>query len=145
MKKDLLNIWFTVFLLLLFGTAAISALEFSRLAQFFPLYVSGAGTAFCGIYLILLIVRYKRDNCAEEERISFLKPLTYIGWIVGYIGLIYLAGMLIATTVFLFAFLLLESKMTWIRSALSVVCVLLLISAASALLGVYWPTNLLGI
>ncbi|WP_353625755.1 tripartite tricarboxylate transporter TctB family protein [Bacillus sp. JCM 19041] len=123
----------------------MSALEFSRLAQFFPLYVSVAGTGFCGIYLILLIVRYKRESRAEEERLSFLKPLSYIGWIVGYIGLIYIAGMLIATTVFLFAFLLLESNMTWIRSAVSVVCVLVLISAASALLGVYWPTNLLGI
>lgn len=103
MNKDILNIIFTLFLCIVFGSAAILALGFSRLAQFFPLYVSVAGTILSIIYLIVLLIHYNK-NRTEHERISFIKPLRYIGWIVGYIGVIYVFGMFIATSLFILSF-----------------------------------------
>ncbi|GAF21925.1 MULTISPECIES: tripartite tricarboxylate transporter TctB family protein [Shouchella] len=143
MNKDILNIIFTLFLCIVFGSAAILALGFSRLAQFFPLYVSVAGTILSIIYLIVLLIHYNK-NRTEHERISFIKPLRYIGWIVGYIGVIYVFGMFIATSLFILSFLLIETTMVWWKTIISVVCVLVAISTASSLLGVYWPTNILG-
>lgn len=60
MNKDILNIIFTLFLCIVFGSAAILALGFSRLAQFFPLYVSVAGTILSIIYLIVLLIHYNK-------------------------------------------------------------------------------------
>ncbi|MBU8596124.1 hypothetical protein CHH78_06370 [Shouchella clausii] len=146
MTKDLLNIGFTSFLMLVFGFAVFGALQFSRLAQFFPLYVSVAGTVCTAIYLVVLIIRYRKENAPSSRvAVSIVRPLRYIAWLLGYIAFIYLVGMLIATSLFLVAFLMVESKMPFIKTALSVAIVLIGISAASSLLGVYWPTNLLGL
>ncbi|ALA52232.1 tripartite tricarboxylate transporter TctB family protein [Shouchella clausii] len=146
MTKDLLNIGFTSFLMLVFGFAVFGALQFSRLAQFFPLYVSIAGTVCTAIYLVVLIIRYRKENASSSRAVvSIARPLRYMAWLLGYIAFIYLVGMLIATSLFLVAFLMFESKMPFIKTALSVAIVLIGISAASSLLGVYWPTNLLGL
>lgn len=45
MNKDVLNLSFSAFLFLLFTLAMVEALTFSKLAQFFPLYISIAGSA----------------------------------------------------------------------------------------------------
>lgn len=146
MNKNLLDLVFTGFLFVIFSLAAVGALEFSRLAQFFPLYVSVAGAVFSGIYLLKQLIQFLRTRTEEErEIISFTKPLRYIAWFLGYIGLIYVSGLLVATAVFLFTFLIVESKMTVLKTSLSVVAVLGLVSIVSSLLGIYWPQNILGL
>ncbi|WP_059103066.1 hypothetical protein [Shouchella shacheensis] len=146
MNKDILNVLFTGFLFVLFSLAALSALEFSRLAQFFPLYVSVAGAAFSGIYFVMQLICYLRIRDEEGKNFFFFgKPFRYIAWFLGYLVLIYLSGLLVATTVFLFTFLILESKVTFLKTSFSVAAVLGMLSIASSLLGIYWPQNVLGL
>lgn len=145
MKKETLELLFTAFLFLLFSVAMFDAMTFSKLARFFPLYISVAGTVLSLIYLIRQIVTIIRNKgITGSDIISFSRPLRYIGWILAYLLLIYIAGLLPATSIFLFSFLILESGMNTIRSGISVIVVLVAISSLSSALGIYWPTNLLG-
>lgn len=146
MNKSLANIIFTAFIFILFTAAALESLTFSRLAQFFPLYISIAGSVLSLIYLIKIIIEHVKQSSPEErhEQLQILKPLRYIGWILGYLLLIYVFGMLIATAVFLFVFLILESKMKVLSSVLSVAVMLVLITYLSAAINIAWPSSLLG-
>lgn len=147
MNKSIANIIFTAFIFILFTYATIEALTFSRLAQFFPLYISGAGAVLSFLFLIKVIIDHIKNADPEEraERILILKPLKYIGWILAYLLLIYVFGMLIATTVFLFVFLIFESKMKVLPSVLAVGVMLVLITYLSAAINIAWPTSLLGL
>ena len=145
MKKETMELLFTTFLFILFTIAMFDAMTFSKLARFFPLYISVAGTALSLIYLIRQIVTIIRNKgITGTEVFSFARPLRYIGWILAYLLLIYITGLLPATAIFLFSFLILESGMTLIRSGISVIVVLVAISSLSSALGIYWPSNLLG-
>lgn len=146
MNKNIANIFFTAFIFALFALAALEALTFSRLAQFFPLYISGAGAILSLIYLIKIIIEHIKGTSPEDrhEQLEILKPLRYIAWIIGYLLMIYVFGMLIATAVFLFIFLIAESKMKVLSSVLSVAVMLVLITYLSAAINIAWPSSLLG-
>lgn len=147
MNKNIANIIFTTFIFILFTAAAIDALTFSRLAQFFPLYISAAGAILSFIYLIKIIIEHIKHTSPDDrnERLLIVKPLKYIAWIIGYLMLIYIVGMLIATGIFLFIFLILESKMKVLSSILAVSVMLVLITYLSAAIDIAWPTSLLGL
>ncbi|WP_176465895.1 hypothetical protein, partial [Virgibacillus sp. 7505] len=73
-------------------------------------YVSIAGTVCTAIYLVVLIIRYRKENASSSRVVvSIARPLRYMAWLLGYIAFIYLVGMLIATSLFLVAFLMFES------------------------------------
>lgn len=146
MNKSLANIIFTGFIFALFTLAALEALTFSRLAQFFPLYISVAGSILSLLYLIKVIKEHIKITSPEEryEQIAILKPLRYIAWIIGYLLMIYVFGILIATAVFLFVFLILESKLKVLTSVLSTAVMLVIITYLSEAINIAWPTNLLG-
>lgn len=146
MSKDVLNLTFSGFLFLLFTLATIEALTFSKLAQFFPLYISVAGSVLTLIYLIIELIVFFRMRSAEGQqiKISLTKPLRYIGWILIYLVLIYIGGLLLATGIFLSIFLIVESKLTYIQTGISVIVVLVGVSVLSSALNIYWPSNLLG-
>src|SRR5699024_11221786 len=114
MNKSLANILFTAFIFILFTAAAFEALTFSRLAQFFPLYISIAGSVLALIYLIKIIIAHIKETSPEEryEQLQILKPFRYIEWVLAYLLLMYVYGMFIASTVFLFVFLICESNIT---------------------------------
>jgi len=147
MSKDIANIIFSAFLFLLFTLAMVEALTFSQLAQFFPLYISIAGSALSLIYLITQLITFYKQKAAQGEQIKLpiLKPLRYIGWVLGYLLLIYIGGLLLATAIFLFIFLIFESKMTFLQTSISVIVVLVGVSVLSSALNIYWPTNILGL
>lgn len=79
MSKDVLNLYFSIFLFILFSLAMIEALTFSKLAQFFPLYISIAGSVLTFIYLITEVIAfYRRKTAAGEQiKLSILRPLRY--------------------------------------------------------------------
>ncbi|MBR3120291.1 MULTISPECIES: hypothetical protein [Oceanobacillus] len=147
MNKDYLNLIFSGFLFILFTLAIIEALTFSKLAQFFPLYISIAGSVLTLIYLITEVYKLYKQKVKEGEqiKISLLAPLRYIGWILGYLVLIYIGGLMLATAIFLILFLILESRMNFIHTGISIIAVLIGISLLSSALDIYWPTNLLGL
>lgn len=147
MSKDILNLTFSAFLFILFTLSMIEALTFSKLAQFFPLYISIAGSVLTLIYLITQLIDLYKQKTADGQKVEIpiLKPLRYIGWILGYLLLIYIAGMLIATALFLLVFLKVESNLTLLQTIISVTIILVGILIISPALNIYWPTNLLGL
>ncbi|PPA69121.1 tripartite tricarboxylate transporter TctB family protein [Jeotgalibacillus proteolyticus] len=146
MTKQTLNVIFTTCLFITFTWAAVSALAFSRLAQFFPLYVSIIGSIVSGIYLATEIFKLvKQKEKVEQSRVLILKPLIYTCWVAGYIGIIYLAGLFLATAIYLVAFLLIESKFSLFKAVYSTGIALVIMTVVSNLLKIAWPQGLIGI
>lgn len=147
MNKALANILFTGFIFLLFTFAWVEAMTFSRLAQFFPLYISIAGSILSLVYLIKTIIDYRKETSSEErkEHVLILMPFRYIGWVIGYLIMMYIFGFLISTSVFLLVFLIFESKMKVIESMISVAIVLVVVSYLSAAINIAWPSSLIGL
>lgn len=147
MNKALANILFTGFIFLLFTFAWVEAMTFSRLAQFFPLYISMAGSILSLAYLIKTIIDYRKETSSEErkEHVLILMPFRYIGWVIGYLIMMYIFGFLISTSVFLLVFLIFESKMKVIESMISVAIVLVVVSYLSAAINIAWPSSLIGL
>ncbi|WP_424475251.1 hypothetical protein [Oceanobacillus kimchii] len=146
MNKEYLNLIFSGFLFITFTFAIIESITFSKLAQFFPLYISIAGSALTFIYLIsqIYIVYKQKVENVKQFNISLLKPLRYIGWVIGYLILIYIGGLMLATAIFLALFLTIESRMSYLQTSISILIVLFGVTLLSYALDIYWPTNLLG-
>ncbi|WP_158738036.1 tripartite tricarboxylate transporter TctB family protein [Alteribacillus sp. YIM 98480] len=146
MNKEKLNVIFTFSIFIVFVWAAITALTFSRLAQFFPLYVSVAGSILSGFYLFSEIIkRFKQKEKGEKVRVPIIRPCIYIAWVIGYILLIYLIGLLLASTIFLIAFLVVESKFAIFKALYSTGIAVGVIIVLSTLLNISWPQSLIGI
>lgn len=146
MNKEYLNLIFSGFLFIAFTFSTIESLTFSKLAQFFPLYISIAGSVLTFIYLITQIytVYKQKGENGEQFNIPLLKPLRYIGWVIGYLIFIYIGGLMFATAIFLALFLTIESRMSYVQTGISIVIVLIGVTLLSSALDIYWPTNLLG-
>ncbi|GGF28158.1 hypothetical protein GCM10010954_29070 [Halobacillus andaensis] len=144
MNKQTLNVIFTFCIFIVFVWAAVTALTFSRLAQFFPLYVSIAGSIVSGIYLVKEVIKIrKQKDQGSHPKVLIIKPIIYTGWIVGYVITISLLGLLIASTIYLIAFLLIESKFTFFKALYSTGIALVIITVLSNLLNIAWPQSVL--
>ncbi|WP_082235498.1 tripartite tricarboxylate transporter TctB family protein [Halobacillus massiliensis] len=143
MTKQSLNIIFTFFIFIVFIWAAVTALTFSRLAQFFPLYVSIAGSIVSGIYLVMEVLKImKQKDKSSHSKVLIIKPIVYIGWIIGYVFTIFLVGLFIASAIYLITFLLIESKFTFFKALYSTGIALVIISVISNLLNIAWPQSI---
>ncbi|SDP17814.1 tripartite tricarboxylate transporter TctB family protein [Halobacillus aidingensis] len=144
MTKQTLNVIFTICIFIVFVWAAVTALAFSRLAQFFPLYVSIAGSLVSGIYLVKEVAKImKQKEKDSHPKVLIVKPIIYIGWIVGYVITISLVGLFVASTIYLIAFLLIESKFTFVKALYSTGIALVIITVLSNLLNIAWPQSVL--
>ena len=141
------SIIFTFFLFLLFTGLALEAMTFSRLAKFFPLYITLAGAILSFIYTFVQIrTLVKKEGLPEElKKLKFKRPFIYLAWLLGYVGLIYIVGFLLATALFLGAFLYFESKFTIIKTSISISIVLVFLILFSDVMNLYWPRSLLGL
>ena len=99
------------------------------------------------MYLLKTLIDYRKETSAEEraEYIQILKPLRYIAWVLAYLLLIYVFGFIIATAVFLFVFLIYESRMKVMQSLLSMAITLVVVTYLSAAINIEWPASLLGL
>ncbi|WP_431801588.1 tripartite tricarboxylate transporter TctB family protein [Halobacillus andaensis] len=144
MTKQTLNLIFTFCIFIVFVWGAFTALTFSRLAQFFPLYVSIAGSIVSGIYLVKEVIKIrKQKDQGSHPKVLIIKPIIYTGWIVGYVITISLVGLFIASTIYLISFLLIESKFTFFKALYSTGIALVLITVLSNLLNIAWPQSVL--
>lgn len=146
MDRKLGSILFTICLMLVFSYTAWEASSFNRLAQFFPYYLSIIA-AFCcfisGLTQIIVLIK-ERKKGQSKDILQFLAPLRYIGWIFGYVLLIYLVGLMVATGIYLMLFLIIESKIKVWKSLATTVFVLIALSVFSGYLNLYWPSNIMG-
>ncbi|MFZ4451370.1 tripartite tricarboxylate transporter TctB family protein [Salibacterium aidingense] len=145
MDKKTASLLFSLFLLLLFSGMAWEAAGFTELARFFPFYISIIGAVFCTVQTIFLLKEWIRDK--EEKKSPNLQikaPTKYIGWIIGYVLLIYIFGLMAATGTYLILFLTMETRLNWWKTAGTTVLVLLFLNFFSIYMNLYWPENLMG-
>ena len=124
MKLDL-----TVSLIMLAFFAATIAIsfQFSNSGRLFPLAVGILGVVL-GILSIFRDVRVGKDvklTPGEKDnwRARITIVLASIAWIVGYIWLIFLFGMLIGTVVFSIVFLLAVARMRILPAIIYTICI----------------------
>ena len=149
--RNNLSLGFGILIMVLFLITGIAGTGFQRLAMYFPVTVSSLGFVLSAIF-VFLNIRQKIKNPAvvtseneTEEKEYFIGSVRYLAWFVGYIVLIYIAGILIATSLFLGAFLFFEAKMRWWGILISVVAALVVLNVISSVMRLYWPQSLLGL
>lgn len=151
-----LVIAFDAFLLAVFVGMAVIATGFSPLARTFPLTVSVAGVVLAAARLASQMWKYARssvavadhgqtDAASTEENASegtTKRVVRFFGWILGYLLLIKVAGLLIATAIFITAFSRIEARMRWIHIAIVALAALAGLYLLGSLLGIVWPQGM---
>lgn len=159
MNKRIFSLIFTLFLFVVFTLAAIEAKNFTSLASFFPLF-----TAIIAAILSLIssliqginIYRLKKgkisesdakDNAIEleSEDASLGLIFYYMGWVAGYVVIIYLLGLIIATVIFLVLFFMIESKFKILKTLIFTAIVITLIISFGNLMNLHWPTGVINL
>ncbi|WP_010531848.1 tripartite tricarboxylate transporter TctB family protein [Lentibacillus jeotgali] len=148
MSKEVKSILFTFFLFIIFCYMGWEANSFSDKAKFFPFFVAIGAAVLSFVSLVLqsidLFLR-KQKNEHTEDIGEIKRVLQYVLWVVGYIALIYVVGLILATILFLLVFLLVESKFRFVTTVFSTVLVIGGLFLISNILNLYWPSGLLGI
>jgi len=161
--RDRLRLGFSLVVLCLFAYAGLEALDFSRRARYMPLYVSVAGFTLSALLVFLECWRMRtaagrgtrrgvaiEDLAAEdlfspeEERHRLKTTAYYLLWMVGYVAMIALVGLPVASALFLGAFLLVEARMRPLATALSVAAMLAGLLVLTHLMHLRWPSSLAG-
>lgn len=128
------QIVFSLFIAGIFIFTAYEASRVSFLAQVFPAGIAAVGLLATGAVLLPQL-RGKRNSPAvfdgevsrSAEDDGPVGPLQYMGWLIGFVGLIALAGYFIALVAFFIAFLRFVAKLDWLK-------IVLLTGAACAVL-----------
>ncbi|MCM3714191.1 tripartite tricarboxylate transporter TctB family protein [Alkalihalobacillus oceani] len=139
-KKQTLSLVFSALMLLLFGYMAIEATNFQSLAKYFPLTIAIFAILVCLIDLLLQLKR--RSKTTDVSSTTSLKVLIYIGWIVGYLVLIFFLGFIVGTAVFLFAFLYIETGFKIVKAAVTMGITIAVIFLFGRVIGLYWPSGM---
>ncbi len=142
-----LSYGFGICVFVIFSAAAYASTGFHRLAMYFPFAVALGGAVLSAIYLITLALEERQSRLPENKEglAEMRRALVYLGWFLGYILLIAIAGLVVASVVFLAAFLYREARMRWWGVLISVAGTLLVLFTISGVMRLYWPRNLLGL
>ncbi|MDV2886592.1 tripartite tricarboxylate transporter TctB family protein [Alkalihalophilus pseudofirmus] len=147
MSRLLASTLFSFFLFVFFVLFALEAATFSRLAQFFPYYISITGAVLSFIYTTIQMRELIKQRESKEElmTLKIKRPLKYLVWLIGYVVLVYIAGIIVASVLFLAAFLYVESRFSVIKTVMSISVVVTGLMLFSNFMNLYWPNNLLGL
>ncbi|MDS2173156.1 tripartite tricarboxylate transporter permease [Nesterenkonia sp. CL21] len=113
--------------LLFFTAAVVMSRDFSENGQLFPLAVGGVG-----ILLALISLGWDLSRVRGEGRLGrfddvWLQRLKIVGmsiaWILAYIWLVFLVGMLVGSAVFALVFLLVVARMKVVTTIIYTVCI----------------------
>ncbi len=153
--RSYLSLGFGIFVLILFAASGIAATGFQRLAMYYPVTVAGIGTFLSVMYVAQQTRALKTKKTSttnessseheKEEALPIRGSLQYLAWFLGYIVLISITGIIIATVVFLGVFLFFEARMRWWGILISIVSSILVLNIISFAMNLYWPRSLLGL
>jgi hypothetical protein len=79
-----------------------------------------------------------------EEEFRFGRAMYYFAWVIGYIGVIYLAGFLVGTVVFLAAYFLFQERTSKRFAVIAVASTAICLVGLDRLVDFGWPEGLLG-
>lgn len=144
-----LRLGFDAAVAVLFAVTAYQSLDFDELARMFPLSISIGAVLLALVNFSADFLRWRRMGSAVSDDVAETAVLTddregiarglanalrYLSWFVGYVALIWLVGLLVATVVFLGAFLVVEARARlWLIMVGPVVAVIGLVALTTAM------------
>ncbi len=130
-----------------FGYALYGSLEFPTNAQTFPWFVAATALVITSVELVLYLISQRDPENAESFsdsiRAKFSGIFPYIVWLLAYYGAIYLIGMVSASALFVFLFLLIPGKMKWYWALLSAVLVFIFLISMEDVMSLRWPRSII--
>lgn len=148
----LLPILFLLVVMGLFAYVAWAATGFMRGAGLFPYYIALAGLVIATIELIGRIARLARPDDArlgavfdlglsaeEQTAAGYGRALAQLGWVVAYLGLMWLLGGLVGSAAFVLAFLRLGYQVPWLQALAPALAVAALVYLLGIFLDLRWP------
>lgn len=141
------QVLFLLFCAGIFGYAWYGSLEFPTQAQTFPKFVAITALVITGVELVLYLFSQRNPENAESFsdsiRAKFGGIFPYILWLVAYYGAIYVIGMVSASALFVFLFLLIPGKMKWYWALLSAVLVFVFLISMEDVMSLRWPRSII--
>lgn len=146
MSKEKYSLIFSVAVFFLFCWLAWEARNFAKLASMFPMYIAIVAAVLSLIDIVIKLIKIK-DSQKDEKPVheNPLLAVKYILWIIGCLVLIYLFGFLIGTAIFLFGFLIIETKFGILKASVSVVITVGALMLFAEMMTLYWPEGLFNI
>jgi putative tricarboxylic transport membrane protein len=145
-----------VFLLLVTGVFAwvmVTSTGFPRLSRIFPNTVATAALVLCVAELIrmlvhrLVLARRRPPDEAADEGPSLIeqagKAATYIAWIVGYYVGIYVLGFVVASALFVAAFITVLGGVRPFVAVLGTAALITFLLVFGGALNLHWPQGLI--
>ncbi|MCC5948352.1 MAG: hypothetical protein JJT89_07825 [Nitriliruptoraceae bacterium] len=150
---------------LIFGAAAFVALDWQMRASILPLTVTGFGLVLGILNLVLdyrrlrstghafvnadrgdveAVVEQDPEEVVAAETQELFAGLRYFGWMLAYIGVMWVAGARVASAAFLIVFFRFEGKQSWRFALIGAVGAVIAITAAQELLNLRMPRSMLG-
>lgn len=129
------------FMLVVLGVAFVMALGFPDRASYFPLAVSGAGALMVATVLVTDLRDLARHGRAPVDRTQARRSARYLLWIAGYLVVIFIAGLMGATAIFLATFLRLEARLRWWVIGVCIAATLTALYVISLVLNLAWPLS----
>lgn len=160
MTKSKLSILFSFFFLIIFVYMAWASTGYNPLAKYFPLFLSilGAVLAFVSVVkdfkeakVMNTNIEEKQDNKSQEQAWDI--PITHdfkvaaknFLWVLFYFVLIMIIGFILATIIFLVAFLKIRTDFNWIKIILSIGITIGLLFLLAEIMYLKWPSGMLDI
>ena len=130
-----------------FGYALYGSLEFPTQAQTFPWFVAATALIITGVELVLYLLSQRNaeegDGVVDSIASTFGGIFPYILWLLAYYGAIYVIGMVSASALFVFLFLLIPGKMKWYWALLSAVLVFIFLISMEDVMSLRWPRSII--
>ncbi|MBU8906000.1 tripartite tricarboxylate transporter TctB family protein [Desertibacillus haloalkaliphilus] len=145
MKKKHASLLFLGLLFLLFVWMAVQATSFQTQASYFPLYIALLASVLTIVATIRQIVQMRKEDNQEPFHENMSNVIKYTAWLIGYLILIYLVGLVLASIVYLFTFLLYEARLTIVKSILSTGVATVVVILISRFMELEWPSSLFAI
>lgn len=145
MRKANASILFLIVCLIVFLWMALEARTFQTQASYFPFYIAIIACILTVLALIkqILMMRKGEDKGPFHENGRIV--IKYTGWLVGFIILIYIVGIVVAAFFYLFLFMFYEAKIGLLKTVISAGVAIAVIIFVSKFMELKWPSSLIQI
>ena len=146
MTKSKYSLLFSISVFLVLIWMAWEATRFQKIASYFPLYIA----LFAIVLIVINLIMQIKDmikNTDDEEKLTMqmtIPVIKYILWFVGYLVLMLFVGFLIGTVIFLFLFLVIESRIKLFTSIFIVAVTIAAVIHLGRVMDLKWPTGMIG-
>lgn len=145
----------------------LEARGFQALARYFPLTAASLGVVIGLGSLAQDVVRWRSGaerqtdllsttavipeagEASEDEPLPFAQTVKisayYMAWIIAYVVAIWLIGLIASSAVFLLLFLRLEARLSYTRTVICAVAVVLFLYYFGGFMDLHWPDSIVGL